>query len=909
MSDKDLSYANLANLSALEQFYESYLKDPNSVDPSWRHFFEGMAFAQSLKAPVRLPVKESPELRIYLLIDSYRKFGHLMAKVNPISTAEIKEPQELNIQNLGFKKEDLESVFPTVGFLKKPQAPLKEIIRALKQTYCGTVGIEYMGLGNVELEKWIQGQIEPLFPLHLDNDQKIQILHHLNKAELFESFLHTRYVGQKRFSLEGGETMIPMLLSMIECGAELDLLEVILGMAHRGRLNVLANILNKSYAHIFHEFEDHYTPDLSEGTGDVKYHKGFIGALPTPSGKAIKITLVANASHLESVDPIVEGIARAKQEIKGGKLQRREIVPLLVHGDAAVSGQGVVYETMQFSRLNGYATGGTIHLIINNQIGFTALPQESRSTLYCSDIAKTFGAPVFHVNAEDPEGCVRVAKLSMELRQKFQCDVFIDLNCYRKYGHNESDEPTFTQPLEYSLIKSKRTIRELFKDQLIKENVLDNAKADELENEFKQGLQKAMDSLAKKPEESSQPNEKQSKPSEQTVAKALKTAVDVKTMISLAETMYTVPEGFRIHPKIQRHLQERIEMAHADPDKAIIDWGMGELLAYATLLNEKVHVRISGQDVRRGTFSHRHAVWIDQVKEQKFFPLSHLNPDQAHFDIFNSSLSEFAVVGFEFGYSVAYPKSLIIWEAQFGDFANGAQVIIDQYISCSEQKWNLNSNLTLFLPHAYEGQGPEHSSARMERYLQLAGHDNMRIVNCSNPAQLFHLLRSQPHLPVKKPLILFTPKGLLRHPACVSSLNDFAKGSFQEVIDDPASVQNPSKVIFCSGKIFYELAQEREKRKSSDIALVRIEQLYPFPAEKVKSVLQKYQAVERIYWTQEEHYNMGAWEYIRPLFNQLLGAKDAVKYIGRDRSASPAAGSHALHKIQSEEIMKYVFGE
>ncbi|MGC1879036.1 MAG: 2-oxoglutarate dehydrogenase E1 component [Rhabdochlamydiaceae bacterium] len=906
MSENDFSYASLSNLPELEQLYQTYLKDPNRIDLSWRHFFDGMAFAQSSMPTIPSSQrKESPDLRVYLLIDAYRKFGHLMATFNPIATSRIEEPEELNIEKLNFKKEELNAPFPTAGFLKTPDAPLKDLIDVFKKTYCGTVGIEYMGLGNVELEKWIQQEIEPLFPLHLSQEEKIEILHNLNKAELFEVFLHTKYVGQKRFSLEGGETMIPMLSAIIERGAQLDLCEVVLGMAHRGRLNVLANILNKSYEQIFHEFEDHYSPDLTEGTGDVKYHKGFIGALPTRSGKAVTVTLVANPSHLESVDPVVEGITRAKQELKRDKLQRQEIVPILIHGDAAVAGQGVVYETMQLSRLNGYATGGTIHLVINNQIGFTALPKETRSTAYCSDIAKAFGAPVFHVNAEDPEGCVRVAKLSIELRQKFHCDVFIDLNCYRKYGHNESDEPTFTQPLEYGLIKSKRTIKEIFCDRLIQQQILDRPKAEELENGFKQSLQKALETLSAIGAEKGAPLEKKEAPD--TAVSSVKRAFDAQKLISLAEQMCTVPKEFQVHPKIQRLLQDRLAMVHTDPNKASIDWGMGELLAYATLLDEKVHIRISGQDVRRGTFSHRHATWVDQVKEQKYFPLSHLNSEQAPFDIFNSPLSEFAVLGFDFGYSVAYPKSLVIWEAQFGDFANGAQVIIDQFIASSEQKWSLRANLTLLLPHGYEGQGPEHSSGRMERFLQLAAHENMRIANCSTPAQLFHLLRAQAFHPAKKPLVVFTPKGLLRHPDCVSSLNDFTNLSFQEVIDDSSSLQNPRKILFCSGRIFYDLVAERQKRGISDIALVRIEQLYPFPENRVKQILQKYNGRGKVGWIQEEHSNMGAWEYIHPFFNQLLGAKEGLEYIGRDRSASPAAGSRALHKKQLDEIMQTAF--
>jgi 2-oxoglutarate dehydrogenase E1 component len=906
MGTGDFSYANLANLAALEQLYQNYLSDPNSVEASWRHFFEGMTFAMSASpAMAAKGCAESPELSVYLLIDAYRKFGHLMARCNPVATAQIQEPMETRYDHLGFKKEELELSFPTCGFLKEASAPLKVLIDALKKTYSGTVGIEYMGLEHTEMERWLQQQIEPFFPLHLSQQDKIEILHNLNKAELFETFLHTKYVGQKRFSLEGGETMIPMLASLIERGADEGVEEVILGMAHRGRLNVLANILSKSYAQIFHEFEDYYTPDLQEGTGDVKYHKGYGGALVTRQGKEIAVTLVANPSHLESVDPVIEGIARAKQQIKGGQEQHRKIVPILIHGDAAVAGQGVVYETIQLSKLNGYTTGGTLHLVINNQIGFTTLPKDTRSTMYCSEIARAFGAPVFHVNAEDPEGCVRAANLAIDLRQRFGCDVFIDLNCYRKYGHNEGDEPTFTQPLEYALIKSKKSIRTLFQEHLIQEGVLDGAKAQALEEEFKSRLQKELEKIPAPSEGQGAPQEA-IKPKEPSPSQC-KTAVAAQTLIDLAKACCNVPEDLKIHPKIKRLLQERLAMVQGDQAAATIDWGMGEQLAFASLLNDKIHVRLSGQDVRRGTFSHRHSVWVDQVKEQKYFPLSHLSPNQAPFDVFNSPLSEYAVLGFDFGYSIAYPASLVIWEAQFGDFANGAQIIIDQYIASAEQKWGLSSNLTLLLPHGYEGQGPEHSSGRMERFLQLSGHENMRVANCSTPAQLFHLLRAQGLLTSKKPLILFTPKVLLRHPLCVSSLHELAQGAFQEVIDDPASLQGVRKLLFCSGKIYYEMVQERQKLGRSDTALVRIEQLYPFPTAHIQEILRKYTPTEGIYWLQEEHSNMGAWEYIRPLFNELLGAKEAVKYIGRDRSASPATGSHALHKRQFTQIMQTVF--
>ncbi len=903
MDEQDFSFANLANLSEIEKLYEQFLESPNSIDPSWRYFFEGMAFAKAASGICSTQASASPELRVYLLIDAYRRFGHKMAQFNPVATTKTQEPLELNIEKIGFKPQELEESFPTCGFLSEKQATLKALIQALKKTYCDRIGVEYIGSKELKIEQWIQEEIEPLFPLHIEGKEKIGILHDLNKAELFESFLHTKYVGQKRFSLEGAETMIPMLASLIERGAQEDVEDIVLGMAHRGRLNVLANILNKSYAHIFHEFEDFYTPDFQEGTGDVKYHKGFVGNLQTTSGKTISVTLVANPSHLESVDPVVEGIARAKQQLKQN--HRKQIVPILIHGDAAVAGQGIVYETMQLSGLSGYATGGTIHLVINNQIGFTTLPKDARSTTYCTEIALGFGAPIFHVNAEDPEGCVRAAQLAIDLRQKFQCDVFIDLNCYRKYGHNEGDEPTFTQPLEYGIIKAKKSIRDIFRDQLIQEGILSAAQAQEIEEGFKKSLQNALEEIQKQAAIKTQelPKLKKDPPS----AVNLKTQVDAKTLIALAEKFCSIPADFQVHPKIKRLLQERLAMVHQDPLIAKIDWGMAEHLSFATLLVEKIHIRLSGQDVRRGTFSHRHAMWVDQVKEQKYFPLSHLSPDQASFDVYNSPLSEYAVLGFDFGYSIAYPQSLVVWEAQYGDFANGAQIIIDQYIAGSQQKWGLNSNLTLLLPHGHEGAGPEHTSGRMERFLQLCGHNNMRVANCSTPAQLFHLLREQGLSSVKKPLIIFTPKAILRHPLCVCSLNDLTTLGFQKVIDDLSPSKGLEKLIFCSGKIYYDLIQERQKRGREAIRCVRIEQLYPFPEEQVKQILQKYGDSAPIYWLQEEHSNMGAWEYIRPLLDELLSTKGSLKYIGRDRSASPAAGSHALHKMQWEEIMQQAF--
>lgn len=877
----------LSDITYIEALYQSYLKDPLSVEASWRYFFEGMELSSQMRLSHKSTAQESPDLRVHLLIEAYRKYGHLRAHFNPLVLKNEEEVDELKLEQLGFRQEELESYFPTCSFLKEQSAPLKTIIEALEKTYSASIGVEYVELGQNAIEKWLQERIEPFFPLHQSKEDKLWIVELLNKAEGFETFLHTKYVGQKRFSLEGGETLIPLLAALFETGAEHGVKEATLGMAHRGRLNVLANILNKSYAQLFKEFEAHYAPDEFEGTGDVKYHKGFTGKFKTRQGAEIDLSLVANPSHLEAVDPVIEGIVRARQELRGGKESRKEVLPILIHGDASIAGQGVVYETLQLCRLNGYATGGTLHIVINNQIGFTTLPKDARSTRYCTQVGLSFGAPVFHVNAEDPEGVVRVAKLATELRQTFQCDVFIDLNCYRKYGHNESDEPTFTQPLEYTIIKAKKTIRDLYIEKLMAEGVLSAEYVQELEKGFKEHLHTALEMSASLPNPTIRKSEKSS----------VKTAVPLQQLIALTENFCSVPPNIQIHPKVMQGVKQRLKMVHANPDEPHIDWGLSEHLAYATLLTEGVHVRLSGQDVRRGTFSHRHAIWVDQMKEQRYFPLAHLSQTQASFDVFNSPLSEYAVLGFEYGYSLTYPRSLVIWEAQFGDFANGAQIVIDQFIAACEQKWGLTSNLTLFLPHGYEGQGPEHSSARIERYLQLAGHENMRIVNCTSSSQLFHLLRLQALTTIKKPLILFTPKLLLRHPALFSALNEFSQGLFHEVIDDSECKGAAKKLYLCSGKVYFDLKEALEKKQSSGIAIVRIEQLYPFPKEQIDLLLKKYSGCE-IYWVQEEPKNMGCYDYVRAFFD------DKLKYIGRERSASTAAGSYALHKKELESILE-----
>ncbi len=897
-----------SNAGLLEDMYARYQKDPSTVGPSWQRTFAEMdRNGDGTVALQRAPAIGPAPIRIYNLLAAYRTYGHLLADINPIDPEPIQSTPELDPQLLGFSPEEMSQPFPTCGLMQEEEAPLEQIISILSETYCDRIGVEYMGLQRPEMEAWLQKRIEPSrFRPTLSIEQKKLILQHLNRSELFEIFLNTKYTGQKRFSIEGGETLIPMLAAVIEEGAKLGSEQFVIGMAHRGRLNVLSNILQKDYTDIFSEFEEAYIPDSFEGSGDVKYHKGFESDYKTDSGHKVHVELPANPSHLESVDTVVEGICRAKQVASGDDLTKNRSIPILIHGDAAIAGQGIIYEALQLYNLPGYSTGGTIHLVINNQIGFTTLPQDGRSTHYCTDIARAFSSPVFHVNVEDPEGCVHATNMAVALRHRFGCDVFIDLNCYRKYGHNEGDEPAYTQPLEYQLIRKKKAVREVYRDFLIEQGHLEKAMAEQLEASFKAGLQEALDA-AKAPSPRPKPRAETTRKGKEFFRKT-KTAVPAKTLKALSDILCTVPEGFNINRKLLKIIEQRQKMLQGKPKEKTIDWGMGEHLAFATLLNEGVHVRLSGQDSRRGTFSHRHAMWLDQKNAKKYFPLSNLSPNQGRFDVFNSPLSEYGVLGFEFGYSLVYKDALVIWEAQFGDFSNGAQVIIDQFISTAEQKWGRAAPLVLLLPHGYEGQGPEHSSARMERFLQLSGDMNMQVCDCTTPAQLFHLLRRQVKREAKKPLIVFTPKGLLRFPACVSSVQDFSKGTFEEIIDDEKAPKKVKRIAFCTGRVYYDLIAERENSKKKDLAIVRVEQLYPMHEERLIEVLGKYKDVKEVLWVQEEPKNMGAWDFIRPWILDILPPKVTLKYVGRARSASPAAGSHELHKQQHVAIMKEIFG-
>ena len=878
--DNPISYVNLSSMQYIDALYAAYLQDPNSVDASWQRFFEGMQFAEKLPQ-----VGGGEELRVARLIDAYRTFGHKLAKINPIAINSESQAQELNIVNFGFT--NLDEVVPTCGLLNQPKAPIKDLIKALESIYCGSIGFEYMGLQNPELEAFIQEQIEPQIP-SLSKEERREALVHLNRSETFESFIQMKFPGQKRFSLEGGETLIPMLFEIFEASGTLGARDALLGMAHRGRLNVLTNVLGKPYSAIFHEFSPEHFPKPWEGSGDVKYHKGYKRKIKLRSGEEFSLELAANPSHLEAVDPVVLGATRARQN---GREQKNSVLPILLHGDAAIAGQGIIYETLQFCRLKGYETAGTLHVVINNQVGFTASNEEARSNLYCTDIAKSFGAPVFHVNGEDPESAVFVAKLAAQVRQKFGCDVFIDLSCYRKYGHNESDEPSFTQPLEYKLIRSRSNVRDLFAKKLVEAGELTQAEMTALIEDFKKELETEL-AIPEKEEEALLPIDP---------FVSVDTAKPVDELKKFAEQFCAMPEGFNPHPKLGKLFEQRLQMVSGNPDEKRIDWGMGEYLAYATLLEENVSIRISGQDSRRGTFSHRHAALIDQESGEAYLPLQKIS--NASFEVHNSPLSEYGVMGFEYGFSLEKPEGLTIWEAQFGDFANGAQIIIDQFIASAERKWGQFAPLVLFLPHGYEGQGPEHSSARIERFLQVAGNDSIFICNVTSPAQEYHLLRRHAKLPFKRPLVIFTPKALLRFAPSLSSVNDFSQGTFEEILDDPAQKTSSKKLLLCSGKVYYDLV---EKRADKDIAIVRVEQLYPLHTEKLKKIVDKYAQIEEVMWVQEEHENMGAWEFMRPHLMALFPEKK-LSYGGRGRSSVTAAGTPALHKKEQAIWLEKVF--
>ncbi len=922
-----VSVSERANAALIEEYYQRWQDNPDSVDPTWRAFFQGFTLAggQQIATPAAAPagavniVDSLKQAHVHYLINAYRAIGHTQAELDPLSGPPPAQPK-LELSQFSLSDADLDTAFDTGTYLGGGQMKLRDIVAALKQTYCGHVGVEYAHIQDTDCRRWLQERIEStkLQP-KFTKPQKVRILRRVHKAELFEKFLHTKYVGQKRFSLEGGETIIAALDAVIDHCPGAGVEEIVMGMAHRGRLNVLCSVMRKSFDQLFEQFSENYIPDTVAGDGDVKYHLGYESILTTTSGKKVEVRLAANPSHLEIVNPVVEGKARARQRIRGDAKERRKVMPLLIHGDAAVAGQGIVAETLNFSQLPGYRTGGTVHFVINNQIGFTTDPKDSRSTRYCTDIAKMIEAPIFHVNGDDPEAVCMIAQLAVDFRVQFKRDVFIDMYCYRKHGHNETDEPSFTQPMLYRKIAAHKLVSAIYTRDLVNAGTITDAEGEAIKSEYSASLEenltkaktreatkaeKRKAALAATTDHSTAPF----KGSTAVFQPAYKhtpvaTAVDAATIDKVVAALTTVPADFKIHSKIKRFVEGRAE---AHKNGGPYDWGMGEALAFGTLLLEGSPVRLSGQDCERGTFTHRHSVFNDTDTGAKYTPLNNIAPDkQAKFCVYNSLLSEAAVLGFDYGYSLDYPDMLCIWEAQFGDFANGAQVVIDQFIGSGESKWQRSTGITLLLPHGYEGQGPEHSSARLERFLQACAENNIQVANLTTPAQLFHALRRQMKRDFKKPLVIMSPKSLLRHPAAVSQLADFTSGSFQEIIDDPAGSKKTERIILCSGKVYYDLIDHREKNKIANTAIIRVEQLYPLHRDRLAEIADAYSRDARLIWCQEEPQNMGAWSFIAPQLEEIFGRK--AVYAGRDAASSPAVGLLALHRMQLATFLRNAF--
>ena len=856
------------------------------------------------------------EAAVLQLINAYRVRGHLVADLNPLGQEPAYHP-ELDPATYGFSMWDLDREFITgsLGALLgeaslKPVAPLREILDTLRRTYSGKIGCEYMSIQFPDQKTWLQHRMEPeANTWALAPERKQRILERLLSADRFEAFLGARFVGQKRFSLEGAETAIAILDALLDRAADSGAHEVVMGMAHRGRLTILTNIVGKPLSQVFSEFEGHPDPDSTQGSGDVKYHLGATGVHRAQSGKEVMISMAPNPSHLEAVNPVVEGIVRAKQ----GRLddtERRRIIPLLLHGDAAFTGQGVVAETLNLSQLYGYRTGGTIHLVINNQIGFTTNPMESRSSVYCTDIARMVQAPIFHVNGDDPEACVRAMEVAFDFRQQFRKDVVIDMICYRRHGHNEGDDPSFTQPIMYRKIDALKPVAELYAAQLIREGVATAEQVDRWRKKIAQRLDEGFEEAKQFPVKFEVQEMGFSEPDAGGAAQA-RTAVDRSVLDRVIEVLTSMPDGFRLHPK----LKDFVEKRKTALDNRTVDWALGEALAFGTLVGQGTSVRLSGQDSGRGTFSQRHLAFVDTETGERYRPLKLLAAAPANFGVYDSSLSEFAVMGFEFGYSVGDPRTLVLWEAQFGDFVNGAQVMIDQFISVSQQKWGQPTGMVLLLPHGFEGQGPEHSSARIERFLTLCAEDNMYVCNVTTPAQYFHVLRRQVHggsdrRGVRKPLILITPKSLLRHKRAVSGADDFTAGTFREVIGETSAMaaDRVTRVLICSGKVYYDLLAVREERRADHVAIIRLEQMYPFPKKELRDHILRYPDSADVVWVQEEPFNMGGWRVLSDFIQPLLEASRRVlRYIGRTESASPASGSYKTHNKEQADILDAAF--
>lgn len=918
------SFLNAAHTSFFAEMYDRYLTSPDSVEPSWRAFFQGFDFGLESQLDdfdiqtsqngatalvngkeVAVPQSLQKEFQVVMLIDGYRSRGHLFTKTNPVRERRKYVPT-LDIENFGLENSDLDTVFDAGNILGIGPSSLRNIIDHLKRIYCHSIGMEYMYIRTPERIQWIQNwlNVNDNHPTY-SPEKKKDILKKLNQAVSFESFLHTKYVGQKRFSLEGGESLIPALDEIIGKAADSGVKQFVVGMAHRGRLNVLTNIFGKSPKDIFSEFDG---KDYEEAIfdGDVKYHLGWTSRRETDSGKVVNMNIAPNPSHLETVNAVVQGISRAKQDSSHAE-NISEVLPILIHGDAAFAGQGVVYEVVQMAKLDGYDTGGTIHVVVNNQIGFTTNYLDARSSTYCTDVGKVTLSPILHINADDAEAVVRAATFALEYRMRYKRDVFLDLLGYRKYGHNEGDEPKFTQPLLYKSISKHKNPRDIYAEKLIAEGIIDESYVKQLEDEYKKELEEDLLDSRKIEKTVITPFmqdewEGFKRVTEEAMYKPIDTAYDLKKLDAIAGKITQLPEGKKFLRKIERLVGGRHKMYFEDNK---LDWAMGELLAYGSLIEEGFDVRMTGQDVERGTFSHRHAVLKTEMHEEEFVLLNELGDMQnGKMHIYNSLLSEYAVMGFDYGYAMASPNTLAIWEAQFGDFSNGAQIVIDQYLSAAEDKWKLQNGLVLLLPHGYEGQGAEHSSARMERYLQLCAKDNMYIADVTTPANLFHLLRRQMKAKFRKPLVVFTPKSLLRHPKVVSTKEELATGTFKEVLDDAeVKAADVKTLVFCTGKFYYDLLAKREELGRKDVALVRLEQLFPLPAKDMRKLVKKYNKAEEVVWAQEEPRNMGAWGH---LLMHLEEAK-TFRVASRRFYGAPAAGSSVRSQRRHAEVIDYVF--
>ena len=910
------------NEAAIDENYEKWSKDPSSVSPDWASFFEGfeLGFARYQKAKTGVTGgadsasagESSIQSRVEALIYTYRTLGHTASRLNPLSNEKPFQAL-LELKEFGLTDADLDTTVSSRSFRDGKPMKLREIIAELQAIYCDTLGVEYMHIQNTAIRHWVRDRVEHRVGPSDSSAPHYRILRTLHKAESFENFIHTTYVGSKRFSLEGGESMMVALSEILYRSPELGVKELVLGMAHRGRLNVLTNFLKKPFAVVFNEFSDKYDPELGDASGDVKYHLGYQTTRRNEKGEETEVYLAANPSHLEAVNPVVLGKARARQRILEDTVDRKKVVPILIHGDAAFPGQGIVAECFNLSNLDGYKVGGTIHLIVNNQIGFTTLPADSRSSLYCTEIAKTVEAPILHVNGDDPIAVAEAARIAIAYRQEFGRDIVVDIVCYRRYGHNEGDEPFFTQPDLYKIIRAHKRPSEVFLQRAKELGTLTQEDFDASWKKSQGHLETALAEMKKGIVTDVKANQKAFVGSTAVFQpdysfKPVKTSIDAKTLKSIVEGLTTVPSDFRILPKVRKAVLERRREIF---EKGVgYDWAFGEALAFGSLMIQGIPIRLSGQDSRRGTFSHRHSVFYDEQTRERYIPLQHLAPDQARFCVYNSPLSEAAVLGFDYGYSMDYPKMLCMWEAQFGDFANGAQIIIDQFICSAETKWLRPSSLVMLLPHGYEGQGPEHSSARLERFLQLCAEENMEVCNLTTPAQYFHALRRQMLREFRKPRIIMTPKSLLRSEAAVSTTEDFTKGSFHEILEGPkpADASKVERLILCSGKVYYDLQAYREKNGWSDrFAIVRLEQIYPLNEEELRKITASYAGAKEILWCQEEPENMGSWHHLLPVLMKFFGR--AIGYAGREASASTAVGTIAAHKAEQAELIAQAFGQ